>query len=113
HDDVGSVDAALRSKRGEQNGVRPRQYLWPSVRHLLSAQRRNWLRLAAGAWHAQQWRPRLRVWIEHDGIVVAPRGAAWIEVDDVADVHGGAARDRYLLQLAVRNAEKPDPLAIR
>ena len=67
---------------------------------------------ATGCWHTQQLRPRRRVWVEDDETIIAPRGAARVKGVDVADGHGGATRDRYLLQLAVRDAEESNPLAI-
>src|SRR6185436_18349151 len=94
--DVGSIDAALRSKSGEKDGVLARQHLWPSMRNLSLAQCRNGLRLATGSWHAQQLRPRRRVWVEDDEIIIAPRGAARIKGVDVADGDGGAPSDPNL-----------------
>ena len=112
NNDIGSVDAPLRSKRGEKNGVRARQYLWPSMRNVRLAQRRHGLWLATRSWHAQQRRPRLLTRVEDNGTVVTPRGAARVNAVGVADNHGGATRDRNLLQFSVREAEESNPLAI-
>ena len=110
---IADVDAALCSKRREKNGMRARQYLWPSMRHLTFAQRRNGFWLATRRRHTKELRPWFRVGVEHDGLVVTPRSAARMIAVDVADGHGTATRDRYLLQLAVRGAEESNPLAVR